>query len=111
VQCSGPIREGISLIAAEKLLAHKQKIIGLLKLLVEKTKGERGYYLTGHLIAAILSTLGTIYTTQERFVDADEWESPGNFVMTFDFVPVIMPPQSSIRITIRNGVNCINPRM
>lgn len=46
-------------------------------LLVEKTKSERGYTGTGRLINRILHTAATIYTLNSRYVNPDEWDSPG----------------------------------
>ncbi|KAH9487094.1 Proteasome activator complex subunit 4 [Psilocybe cubensis] len=56
------------------LLAHRQQILDLLSLLVEKTKSERGYTGTGRLITRILSTLGSTYPLNARFVNTKEWE-------------------------------------
>ena len=53
-------------------------------LLVEKTKSERGYTGTGRLINRILHTAATIYTMNSRYVNPDEWDSPG----ASSFIPV-----------------------
>ncbi|CAA7258771.1 unnamed protein product [Cyclocybe aegerita] len=63
------------------LLVHKAQIIGLLGLLVEKTKSERGYTGTGRLITRILGTIGGVYPLNTRFVNTKEWEDP-NFRKT-----------------------------
>lgn len=47
-------------------------------LLVEKTKSERGYTGTGRLINRILHSAATIYTLNARYVNPDEWDSPGS---------------------------------
>ncbi|KAF8971500.1 armadillo-type protein [Flammula alnicola] len=51
-------------------------IIGLLALLVEKTKSERGYTGTGRLITRILNTIGGTYPLNTRFVNTSEWDDP-----------------------------------
>ncbi|EGO02735.1 hypothetical protein SERLA73DRAFT_102663 [Serpula lacrymans var. lacrymans S7.3] len=57
------------------LLKHKEEIIGLLVLLVEKAKSERGYSETGHLVTRMLYTLAGIYPLNVRFVNDEEWKS------------------------------------
>ncbi|KAF9474298.1 hypothetical protein BDN70DRAFT_884955 [Pholiota conissans] len=56
------------------LLPYKHEIIGLLALLVEKTKSERGYTGTGRMIIRILNTIGNTYPLNTRFVNTDEWD-------------------------------------
>jgi proteasome activator subunit 4 len=58
---------------------YKRQIIGLLTLLVEKTKSERGYTGTGRLITRILHTVGGTYPLNTRFLNTDEWEDLGTF--------------------------------
>ncbi|KDR84826.1 hypothetical protein GALMADRAFT_233236 [Galerina marginata CBS 339.88] len=58
------------------LLPHKRQIIGLLALLVEKTKSERGYTGTGRLVTRILNTIGGTYPLNTRFVNTKEWDDP-----------------------------------
>ncbi|KAJ3798132.1 hypothetical protein GGU11DRAFT_782291 [Lentinula aff. detonsa] len=56
-----------------ELLGHKDTIISLIQLLVDKTKNERGYSGTGHLITRVLYTLTGVYPHDSRFVNASEW--------------------------------------
>ncbi|KAJ4476678.1 hypothetical protein J3R30DRAFT_3759946 [Lentinula aciculospora] len=56
-----------------ELLKHKDNIITLIQLLVDKTKNERGYSGTGHLITRVLHTLAGVYPYDSRFVNASEW--------------------------------------
>jgi len=49
----------------------------LVSLLVDKTKGERGYSGVGHLVTRILNTIVGVYPQNCRFVNTDEWECPG----------------------------------
>lgn len=65
-----------SLTDLSQLLTHKEKILGLLKLLVEKTKSERGYTGTGRLITRILNTIGGTYPLNSRFMNTEEWDDP-----------------------------------
>ncbi|KAH0590354.1 hypothetical protein H2248_000511 [Termitomyces sp. 'cryptogamus'] len=58
------------------LLKHKQQILNLLVLLIDKTKSERGYTSTGRLIMRTLHTLAETYPTNSRFVNADVWDDP-----------------------------------
>ncbi|KIK71342.1 hypothetical protein GYMLUDRAFT_33493 [Collybiopsis luxurians FD-317 M1] len=55
------------------LLKHKDDIITLIKLLIDKTKNERGYSGTGQLITRILHTLAGVYPCNSRFVNTSEW--------------------------------------
>jgi proteasome activator subunit 4 len=59
-----------------QLLTYKQQILKLLKLLVEKTKSERGYTGTGRLITRILNTIGDTYPLKSRFLNTEEWDDP-----------------------------------
>ncbi|KAF9535499.1 hypothetical protein CPB83DRAFT_841859 [Crepidotus variabilis] len=56
------------------LLKYQTQIINLLRLLVEKTKSERGYTGTGRLITRVVNTISTVYPLNSRFVNDDEWK-------------------------------------
>ncbi|EIN13635.1 hypothetical protein PUNSTDRAFT_94829 [Punctularia strigosozonata HHB-11173 SS5] len=58
------------------LLKHKAAILEVMRLLVEKTKNERGYSSTGRLITRVLHTLAGVYPLNSRFVNTDEWDDP-----------------------------------
>ncbi|KAI0762664.1 ARM repeat-containing protein [Fomes fomentarius] len=58
------------------MLKYKDQLLGLVSLLVEKTKSERGYTGTGRLINRILHSAATIYTVNSRYVNPDEWDAP-----------------------------------
>ncbi|KAJ7785950.1 hypothetical protein B0H16DRAFT_1488659 [Mycena metata] len=58
------------------VLKHKEKVLGLLSVLVEKTKGERGYSGTGRLISRLLHNLAGVYPINSRFVNSSEWQDP-----------------------------------
>ncbi|KIK95621.1 hypothetical protein PAXRUDRAFT_826811 [Paxillus rubicundulus Ve08.2h10] len=55
------------------LLKHKETIIQLLTLLLEKTKSERGYSGTGVLVSRVLHTLTTVYPINKYFVNNEHW--------------------------------------
>ncbi|KAF9073820.1 hypothetical protein BDP27DRAFT_1318212 [Rhodocollybia butyracea] len=61
------------------LLKHKDTIVHLVKLLVDRTMNERGYVSTGQLITRILHTVAGVYPYNSRFVNTKEWNDP-----TFD---------------------------
>lgn len=57
------------------VLKHRDRILGLIVLLIDKAKSERGYSSAGRLIGRILHTLVGVYPVNSRFVNADEWAS------------------------------------
>lgn len=65
-----------------QILKYRDQLLGLVSLLVEKTKSERGYTGTGRLINRILHSAATIYSVNSRFVNPDEWDSPGELRQT-----------------------------
>jgi proteasome activator subunit 4 len=50
------------------------------QLLVDKTLSERGYSTTGRLLTRLLHTLSDTYPLHGRYVNDDEWDSPGKLV-------------------------------
>ncbi|KAJ6574754.1 hypothetical protein B0H19DRAFT_932973 [Mycena capillaripes] len=58
------------------VLKHKDQVLGLLSILVEKTKGERGYSGTGRLLSRLLHNLAGVYPINSRFVNTSEWQDP-----------------------------------
>ncbi|KAG9314593.1 hypothetical protein JVU11DRAFT_5396 [Chiua virens] len=58
------------------LLEHKETIIQLLLLLLERTKSERGYSGTSALVSRVLHTLTTVYPINNHFVNSDRWLDP-----------------------------------
>ena len=50
-------------------------------MLSEKTLSERGYSATGRLLGRVLSVLVGLYPIKNRFVNSDEWDSPGKHHM------------------------------
>jgi proteasome activator subunit 4 len=49
----------------------------LLNFLIDKTMSERGYSSTGRLLTRVIRSLSEIYPLTSRFVNTDEWDSPG----------------------------------
>ncbi|KAG6381418.1 armadillo-type protein [Boletus reticuloceps] len=58
------------------LLKHKETVIHLLSLLLEKTKSERGYSGTAALVSRVLHTLTTVYPINNHFVNSNQWADP-----------------------------------
>jgi proteasome activator subunit 4 len=63
-----------------QLVKHKDEILGLLSLLVDKTKSERGYTLTGRLLTRILHVLSSVHVLNSRFMNTKEWNDPGEHI-------------------------------
>ncbi|KAF7310620.1 hypothetical protein HMN09_00604800 [Mycena chlorophos] len=57
------------------LLKYKDQILNLLSLLVDKTKGERGYSSTGRLLSRALH-VASVYPMNSRFLNTTEWDDP-----------------------------------
>jgi hypothetical protein len=79
IRC-GPLagRKPVLLIVAiHQLTTHKQSLLDLFNLLIEKTKSKRGYSTTGGILSHLLSTLTGTYPLDTRFVNSEEWDSPG----------------------------------
>jgi hypothetical protein len=74
-----------------QLLKHRRQIISLLRLLIDKTKSERGYSATGRLLSRVLHTLAGIYPINSRFVNTDEWENPGKSRLRNMFISLLRP--------------------
>ncbi|KAJ7630604.1 hypothetical protein FB45DRAFT_746590 [Roridomyces roridus] len=58
------------------VLKYREQVLGLLSLLVDKTKGERGYSGTGRLLGRILHNVAGTYPLNSRFVNHSEWVDP-----------------------------------
>ncbi|THH09871.1 hypothetical protein EW145_g1718 [Phellinidium pouzarii] len=57
------------------ILKHRETILDLISVLIEKTKSERGYSGSGRLVSRLLHTLSGVYPINGRFVNTDEWET------------------------------------
>ncbi|KAF9648519.1 ARM repeat-containing protein [Thelephora ganbajun] len=62
---------------SDSLITHKQSLLDLFNLLIEKTKSKRGYSTSGGILSHLLSTLTGTYPLDTRFVNSEEWDSPG----------------------------------
>ncbi|KAF8328806.1 uncharacterized protein EI90DRAFT_3063646 [Cantharellus anzutake] len=69
------ILRGITSTGGYELITYKDEIFVMLKLLVAKTKNERGYNNTGRLVGRLLAALINIYPLEQRLVNDDEWNS------------------------------------
>ncbi|KAJ7462735.1 armadillo-type protein [Mycena galericulata] len=58
------------------VLKHREQVLGLLSLLVDKTRGERGYSGTGRLLGRVLHNVAGVYPINSRFVNTKEWFDP-----------------------------------
>ncbi|KZT61232.1 hypothetical protein CALCODRAFT_447468 [Calocera cornea HHB12733] len=61
--------------SSPEILKHKDEIIELLALLIEKTKSERGYTYTARIITKLMGAMTTMYPTEYNLVNPDELES------------------------------------
>ncbi|KAG1755009.1 uncharacterized protein EDB91DRAFT_1096702 [Suillus paluster] len=70
------ILRGCLAYGAHGLLKHKEDIIDLLSLLLNKTKSERGYTGTAAIVARVMHALSGVYPSDNRFVNDDLWSQP-----------------------------------
>ncbi|EPQ28803.1 uncharacterized protein PFL1_03606 [Pseudozyma flocculosa PF-1] len=61
--------------AGDALLLHRERLIEVLRLVCTSCKTERGYNFAARLVQRVVATLITIYPKEQRFVNADLWES------------------------------------
>ncbi|KAG2149717.1 armadillo-type protein [Suillus cothurnatus] len=67
------ILRGCLAYGAHALLNHKEDIINLLSLLLNKTKNERGYTSTAAIVTRVMHALSGVYPSDNRFVNEDVW--------------------------------------
>ncbi|CDS82081.1 related to BLM10-proteasome activator subunit [Sporisorium scitamineum] len=60
---------------SENLLEYKGDLISVLQLITDNCKSERGYSFGGKLVQKVISTLTSIYPSEQRFVNQETWES------------------------------------
>ncbi|KAG2062138.1 hypothetical protein BDR06DRAFT_978583 [Suillus hirtellus] len=70
------ILRGCLAYGAHALLKHKEDIINLLSLLLNKTKNERGYTGTAAIVTRVMHALSGVYPSDNRFVNEDVWNQP-----------------------------------
>ena len=83
----------------------------LLSFLIDKTKAERGYSSTGTLLTRIIRSLSEIYTLNNRFVNSDEWDSPGKLWKQNSCAFTPKSCQNSTEIIAFIGDGYMRPRM
>lgn len=57
------------------ILPYKDDLLDLMQLVCDYTKTERGYSFSARLVQRLLLCLVSIYPSEQRFVNADEWEN------------------------------------
>lgn len=62
-------------------LKYKEELLDLLKYLYKKTLSKRGFSSTGKLLASTLLTLTHTYPLENKFVNPDEWNSSGRYLL------------------------------
>ncbi|PVG02608.1 hypothetical protein CPB86DRAFT_822639 [Serendipita vermifera] len=60
--------------AGKALLPHKETLLTLLRLLVEKIKSERSYSLTGSIVKTVLYSLTAVYPSNRQSLNEGEWK-------------------------------------
>ncbi len=61
----------------EQLLKYENEFMSLIQLLHEKTYSKRGYSWAGKFLSGLLLTLTHTYPLENKFVNPDVWDSPG----------------------------------
>ncbi|KAJ1028660.1 hypothetical protein NDA16_001826 [Ustilago loliicola] len=60
---------------SEHLLQYKDGLISIFQLITESCKSERGYSFGAKLVQKVISSLTSLYPTEQRFVNLETWES------------------------------------
>ncbi|PVF98837.1 hypothetical protein CPB86DRAFT_757643 [Serendipita vermifera] len=71
------ILRGAMVKDGRRILPYKDELKDLLRLLLDKTYSKRGYQWASRLLYSILLACTNTYPLDDRFVNADEWHSPG----------------------------------
>jgi hypothetical protein len=67
----------------QEILPYKAELKDVMLLLVDKTFSKRGYQWASRLLYSIILACTNTYPLDDRFVNADEWNSPGVLVSSF----------------------------
>lgn len=65
------------LVLSSNILGHRQELISLVKLMVDKCQDRHGYKLTGKLLANALKNLLLTYTLDLRSHHKEQWQDEG----------------------------------
>lgn len=67
-----------------QLLEFRDEILSLLKMLIRDCKSERGFAFASRFLYAILRALIETYPSESRFLNPEEWSSPGVYLGFFN---------------------------
>jgi proteasome activator subunit 4 len=67
-----------------RILPYKDELKDLLRLLLDKTYSKRGYQWASRLLYSILLACTNTYPLDDRFVNVDEWHSPGKYLFVLE---------------------------
>ncbi|PWZ00606.1 hypothetical protein BCV70DRAFT_199880 [Testicularia cyperi] len=65
---------GALTLPGDEILAYRDELVPLLALLSEECKSERGYTFVAKLIQKVISSLTSLYPSEQRFVNPDVWQ-------------------------------------
>jgi len=63
-----------------KLLAYRKDLLNFIPILIEKTKNERAYTMSGSFLRAIFEGLTSTYTLHRQSLNTDHWKASGKVV-------------------------------
>lgn len=63
-----------------KLLAYRKDLLNFIPILIEKTKNERAYTISGSFLRAIFEGLTSTYTLHRQSLNTDQWKASGTGV-------------------------------
>lgn len=66
-----------------EILPYKTELKDIMLLLVDKMYSKRGYQWASRLLYSIILACTNTYPLDDRFVNADEWNSPGMLGSSF----------------------------
>jgi hypothetical protein len=84
-----------------EMLRYKQELKDVIGLLVDKTYSKRGYQWASRMLYSILLACTNTYPLEDRFVNPDEWNSPG--MVVHHCYSLADHDQHSYILTTRNG--------
>jgi proteasome activator subunit 4 len=68
-----------------KLLAYRKDLLNFIPILIEKTKNERAYTLSGSFLRAIFEGLASTYTLHRQSLNTDHWNASGTGARGYSF--------------------------
>lgn len=70
------VLHGALMFAGRELLAYRAPLLDTCRRLADACRAERGYLLTARFVQRLLFSLVSLYPSEQRCVNADEWASP-----------------------------------